>query len=89
MSMPFRQKMADCISPCGTHDLKQVEQADGTIKTIVDDPKLPSSDQFATKNMVAAKIPLDDSRFAEVPSTFTALVNVPEEPNVSPIEIED
>lgn len=89
MSMPFRQKMPDFIAPCGTHDLKQVTLEDGSTKTIVDDPSLPSSDKFDTKNMLAAKIPLDDKRFAEVSSTFIALESQPNEPNVEPIENED
>lgn len=80
MSMPFRQKMADFNAPCGTHDLKVVENGDGTYKTVVDDPDLPESAKFETKNMLAAKIPLDDKRFAEVPSEFTAIAKQPEEP---------
>lgn len=89
MSMPFRQKMADCIAPCGTHDLKNVVEADGTVKTIVDDVKLPDSSKFETKNMLAAKIRLDDPRFAEVASEFTAVYEMPAEPDVKPIEMED
>ena len=68
MTMPRRQKMADFIAPCGTHELKTVHEADGTFKTVVDDPKLPESKQFETKNMLRAKIALTDERFAEVPS---------------------
>lgn len=89
MSMPRRQKMPDFIAPCGTHELKIVKEADGTRKMIVDDPKLPSSEQFETKNMLKAKISLDDQRFAEVPSEFTAIAEVPQEPDVKPIEMED
>ena len=63
--MPFRQKMPDCIAPCGTHQLKQITEVDGSTRMIVDDPSLPDSRQFETKNMLAAKIPLDDKRFAE------------------------
>lgn len=88
MSMPFRQKMPDFIAPCGTHELKQINQADGTTKTVVDDPKLPDSSKFETKNMLAAKIPLDDPRFAEVSSAFTAIPEAPSEPDVEPIENE-
>lgn len=89
MTMPRRQKMPDFIAPCGTHDLKTVKEADGTYKTIVDDPKLPPSSQFDTNNMLKAKISLDDSRFAEVPSEFTAFANIPEEPDVKPISMEE
>lgn len=89
MSMPFRQKMPDFIAPCGTHDLKQITEADGTTKMIVDDPQLPESRKFETKNMLAAKIPLDDKRFAEVSSTFIALESVEKEPDVNPIENEE
>lgn len=89
MSMPFRQKMPDYIAPCGTHDLKQITEADGTTRMIVDDPSLPDSRQFETKNMLAAKIPLDDKRFAEVSSAFVALENIQNEPDVSPIENEE
>lgn len=89
MSMPFRQKMPDFIAPCGTHDLKQVVEADGSTKMIVDDPQLPPSSQFETKNMLAAKIPLDDKRFAEVSSTFIAVGKETQEPEVEPIENED
>lgn len=80
MSMPFRQRMADCIAPCGTHDLKSIKQADGSYKTIVDDPKLPPSEKFETKNMLKAKISLDDPRFAEVKSEFIALAEDVQEP---------
>lgn len=89
MSMPFRQKMADCIAPCGTHDLKTINQADGSVKTIVDDPKLPEPKNFETKNMLAAKIRLDDQRFAGVPSEFIAIGEMPEEPDVTPISMEE
>lgn len=89
MTMPRRQKMPDFIAPCGTHDLKTVKEADGTYKTIVDDPKLPSSSQFDTKNMLQAHISLDDNRFAEVSSEFTVIANVPEEPDVKPISMEE
>lgn len=88
MSMPRRQKMPDFIAPCGTHDFKQISLADGSTKTVVDDPKLPESSKFETKNMLAAKIPLDDPRFAEVPSVFTAIPDVPNEPDIQPIENE-
>lgn len=80
MSMPFRQKMLCAAIPCGAHEFRQVTQPDGTIHEIVDDTKLPSSEQFSTKNMLAAKIPLDDPRFAEVSSEFVALANIKTEP---------
>lgn len=89
MSMPRRQKMPDFIAPCGTHDLKMVKEADGTFKTVVDDVKLPPSAKFDTKNMIKAKISLDDPRFAAVPSEFTAIASLPEEPDVKPISMED
>ena len=82
MSMPFRQRMADCIVPCGTHDLKSVKQADGSFKIVVDDPQLPPSAKFETKNMLKAKIALDDPRFAEVKSEFIALAEDVQEPQV-------
>lgn len=88
MSMPFRQKMPDFIAPCGTHDLKTITEADGTTRVIVDDVKLPESRQFETKEMLRAKIPLDDKRFAEVSSAFVALPESPVEPDVEPIENE-
>ena len=85
MTMPRRQKMPDFIAPCSTHEIKSILQSDGTFKSVVDDVKLPSSSQFETKNMLKAKIPLDDPRFAEVPSAFTAIPSVPQEPDVKPI----
>lgn len=82
MTMPFRQKLPDCVAPCGTHELKQVDNGDGTYKTIVDDTKLPDSAQFETKNMLAAKISLTDSRFAEVSSEITTSIKDVEEPEI-------
>lgn len=84
MSMPYRQKMTDCVAPCGTHDLKQITLADGMVKTVVDDYELPPSSKFDTKNMLAAKISLDDPRFAEVSSKITecsAYIAEPEDNN--------
>lgn len=83
MSMPRRQKFYEVTAPCGAHDTKQIELDDGTIRTIVDDPKLPPSAQFETKNMVKAKIPLDDPRFAEVSTEFMALDKMPSEPTTN------
>ena len=89
MSMPRRQKMPDFIAPCCTHEIKSILQADGSIKSVIDDPKLPDPAKFETKNMLKAKIPLDDPRFAEVSSAFTAIPSVPQEPDVKPISNED
>ena len=80
MSMPFRQRMADCIAPVGVHDFKSVKQADGSYKTVIDEPELPPAAKFETKNMLKAKIPLDDPRFAEVKSEFIALAEDVQEP---------
>ena len=87
MSMPFRQRMVDCVAPVGVHDLKSVKQADGTYKTVIDDPDLPPSAKFETKNMLKAKIPLDDPRFAEVKSEFIALPEDVKEPELNESEV--
>ena len=81
--MPRRQKFYESTAPCGAHETKQIELDDGTIRTIVDDVNLPPSAQFETKNMVKAKIPLDDPRFAEVSTEFLALSEMPNEPEIN------
>lgn len=79
MSMPFRQKMKTFIAPCGVKEFEQVTQADGSVKTVVKKTDLPSAETFSTKNMLKAGISLNDPRFAEVDSKFTAFVE-PKQP---------
>lgn len=77
MSMPFRQKMACFIAPCGVKEFKQVVEADGTVKNIVDDIVLPPSEKFSTANMAKAGVPME-----EVSSYFTVLTETKQEPDI-------
>lgn len=74
MSMPFRQKRKYCCCPCACRDMREVKQADGTYKTIVENEELPPSKNYETAAMVAAGVPME-----KVSSYFTNIVNPPKE----------
>lgn len=74
MSMPFKQKHYRFCAPVGAHELKKVKQKDGTIKTVVDEEKIPPSKQFETAAMIEAGVPMD-----KVSSYFTVIPNPPSE----------
>ena len=74
MTMPFRQKHHRFCAPVGAHELKKVVQKDGSIKTVVDDEKIPPSKQFETAAMMEAGVPMN-----KVSSYFTLIPDPPQE----------